>query len=87
MSNYHHPQEDYFRKVLDAPPPTVTPHGTEDEVSERLKPATPTNWRMEGPGMLVADTELGRIVNFVSTDLICTGTDSNGLPTFKKIGS
>lgn len=70
---------------LDIAPPTVTSHEvTPDDIRARLERLTPTNWRLEG-NQLIADTELGELVQHISTDYILTGTDENGLPILKKI--
>lgn len=84
-NRYYHPDTDFLRK-LGISPPEATAHGTEDEVSGNLKePVKLTNWRMEGPGKLVADSKFGKVVNFVSPDLICHGVDKQGLPILRKI--
>jgi len=82
---YFHPQNDFFRK-LNLSPPTTVSHGTEDNIKEKLTQLKPINWRSEGPGKLVADTDFGKLVQFVSPDLICTGTDGQGNPILAKIG-
>ena len=65
-------------------PPTRNPHGTEEDIAAKVKPLTPTNWRLEG-NKLIADTEMGPLVNFIPTDLILTGVDEKGLPILKRI--
>lgn len=85
MASYHHDDEDYFRKVLDAPPPTVTEHGSEDDIRDKLKPMFPAKWRAEG-NQLIAETENGTHVQSIPTSHLLVGTDSNtGLPIFRKI--
>jgi len=81
---YYHPQHDFFTK-RNLPPPTTVSHGTEDDIGEKLQQLETSNWRMEGPGKLVADTPMGPLVNYVSPDLICTGTDKSGKPILTKI--
>lgn len=83
-SEYHHPQEDYFRKVLDATPPTAVPHLTEEEIAEKLKPMLPGKWRMEG-NQLIAETENGTHAQTIDPSYILVGTDENQLPIFRKI--
>lgn len=85
MGKYYHPQTDFFVK-RNLPPPTTVSHGLEDDIREKVTSVNPINWRMEGAGKLVADTDVGRLVQFVPTDLICTGTDSQGKPILAKIG-
>lgn len=84
MGKYFHPDADYFRKVLNAPPPATASHATEEEISEKLKPVEMTNWRLEG-NKLIAQTELGEVVNFIDPSYICEGTDNRGFPILKKI--
>lgn len=84
MTQYQHPDKAFFEEH-DLPLPKTDSHGTEDEIRNRLKPVKATNWRMQGAGRLVADTELGELVQHISTDYICMGTDKNGMPILKKI--
>jgi len=85
VAKYYHPQRDFYNKFKMTPPSTVS-HGTEDNVLERMTKLKPTDWRMEGPGKLVAQTELGKLVQFVNPNLICKGTDEDGSPILAKIG-
>lgn len=82
---YFHPDTDYFNKVLDAPPPVATPHVTEEEARLNMKQLKPNSWRMEGPGKLVGDTEMGKLTQFIDPSYICEGTDDKGLPILTKI--
>jgi hypothetical protein len=82
------PLDDETRKRFEkwgVPPPTSQPHGTPQELKANLEPIRPSKWRMEG-NKLIGETEMGVVAQFLPTDLICTGTDSQGLPIFKKIG-
>lgn len=81
--NYHHPDEDFLRK-LQVPLPTTTGHGTEDDIEQNLKRLMPHSWVLEG-NQLIGQTDMGKLVQTIPTDVILTGTDSNGLPEFKKI--
>lgn len=65
-------------------PPTHDPHGTDKDIKENMKPLRPTKWRQEG-NKLIGDTEMGRVVQFVPTDMILQGTDEKGLPILKKV--
>lgn len=82
-SKYYHPDTDFFRKFNIAPP-EATAHGTEDDISEKLKSSKPTNWVLEG-NKLTCDTEHGEVVNFLPPEYIMRGIDSNGLPLLEKI--
>ena len=65
-------------------PPTHDPHCTDEDIKENLKPIRPTQWRQEG-NKLIGDTEMGRVVQFVPTDMMLQGTDEKGLPILKKV--
>ncbi len=65
-------------------PSTHDPHGTDEDIKENLKPIRPTKWRQEG-NKLIGDTEMGRVVQFVPTDMMLQGTDEKGLPILKKV--
>lgn len=84
MPKYYHPDTDYIRK-LGAAPPVAIPHMTEEEIAQNMKPLKPNTWRMEGPGILVGETEMGKLVQNIGTDHICVGTDKNGMPILRKI--
>lgn len=84
MPDYYHPDSDYFRKVLDAPPPTSIPHLTEDEIKEHLKPMLPSKWRLEG-NQLIAETENGTHAQTIDPSYICVGTDDKGLPILQRV--
>jgi hypothetical protein len=84
MSNYYHPDSDYYRKVLDAAPPVATGHGTEEDIRDKLKPMMPSKWRMQG-NQLIAETENGTHVQTIPTSHILVGTNEKGLPIFKKV--
>lgn len=65
--------------------PTSEGHGTDRDISEQMEPLKPRNWRIEG-NQLIADTEMGELVQFISTDYICKGTDDDGKPILTKVG-
>lgn len=64
--------------------PTHQPHGTIEDIRAALKTAKCTNWRMEG-NVLYADTEFGPLVQTMPTDVICHGTDAQGMPILTRI--
>lgn len=80
---YYHPDTDQFRK-WDVPLPTAESHGTEQELSENMKQLLPSEWRLEG-NKLIGKTEMGELVQTIPTDYILEGTDSKGLPKFRKV--
>jgi hypothetical protein len=82
--NYHHPDEDFYRKVLKSAPPSVSEHGTEDNIKEKLQPMLPNRWRQEG-NLLIAETENGVHGQTVPTNMLLIGTDENHMPIFRKI--
>lgn len=76
-----------YYKMLGVQLPAVESHGVdspESPQSDRLKKEIPTNWRLEG-NKLIGDTEFGPIAQMIPTDVLLVGTDSEGLPIFKKI--
>lgn len=64
--------------------PTIEKHGTIEDIRANLKSVNPRNWRLQG-NHLIADTDLGELRQTIPTNYILTGTDENGLPTFKKL--
>jgi hypothetical protein len=72
-------------KEWKVPLPTREPHGTEEDIRANLKPLTPSKWRLEG-NKLIAETDMGELVNYIPTDYIMKGVDEQGLPILKKIG-
>lgn len=83
MSGYHHPDEDFFRK-LDVPLPEAHPHGSDDEIRANMNRLLPNSWKLEGD-QLKGMTSMGELVQKIPTDYILTGVDKNGMPTFKKV--
>ena len=81
---YFHPQSDFFRK-FNMPAPESISHGTIEDVTDKLEKVKPHSWRLEG-NKLIAKTEIGELVNFIPTNYILTGEDSEGLPIFRKVG-
>jgi hypothetical protein len=64
--------------------PTRDVHGTDADVRANLVRATPTKWYQRG-NELVAETDLGELVNLLPTDVMLTGIDSNNLPILTKM--
>ncbi len=56
----------------------------ENPASARLEKMQLSNWKLEG-NKLTCDTPNGPLVQFIPTDRIMKGTDSNGYPIFEKI--
>lgn len=83
MNSYHHPQEDFFRK-LDVPLPTAEQHGTEDDIESNLKPMKPYKWELKG-NELIGIAENGRFAQKIPTDYILVGMDEKNLPILKKV--
>jgi hypothetical protein len=65
-------------------PPSHEPHGTDKEIRKNLSKLEPTDWRLEG-NKLIYKTEMGEVAQFIPTNYILEGTDSKGLPKFKKV--
>ena len=55
-----------------------------DDIRKNMKQLKPNSWKLEG-NKLSGETDLGVLVNYISTDYICTGTDEDGLPKLVKI--
>ena len=66
------------------PLPTREAHGTPEDIRSNLKRLTPRNWRLQG-NKLIADTDFGPLINYISTDYILKGTDKDGLPILVKL--
>lgn len=85
---YYHPDSDYYRKVLDATPPSAESHEVVDTfehpLSERLIRLMPNSWHLEG-NELIGQTEQGELRQRIDPAYILTGTDAQGLPQFRKI--
>ena len=81
---YYHPEADFLRKY-NIPSPETISHGTELDVQDKLKAPDILSWRLEG-NRLIAETEMGPIVNLIPSDRIMTGLDDKGLPILAKIG-
>lgn len=66
-------------------PPSSTPHGvTTDDIRDKLKPLKAKSWRLEG-NRLVAETDMGLVVNYIDPGYLLVGTGDDGLPIFRKI--
>lgn len=78
-------QNDSWYQKRGVTPPSSVSHGiTVEDISKTLEPVNPRNWRLEG-NKLIADTDMGELVNYINTDYILTGTDKNGRPILTKI--
>ena len=69
------------------PRPSHDVHGAdspEHPISENLKGVNPRNWRQEG-NQLIADTDMGPLVQTIPVDYLLEGTDDHGLPKFRKV--
>lgn len=77
-------EEDSFYTKRGVTPPSRQPHTTIEEIVANMKPLKPTNWRQAG-NLLIADTAMGELVNYLPTDYLLDGTDDKGLPILRKI--
>lgn len=64
--------------------PENIPHIKEEDIDKSMKRLMPNSWKLEG-NKLTGMTDVGPLVQFIDTNYILTGTDSEGLPVFKKI--
>lgn len=66
-------------------PSAHTTHGvTPDDIRSKLVPLRARSWRLEG-NRLIAQTDMGDVINFIDPKYIMTGVDNEGLPTFKRL--
>jgi len=73
----------YIRQGF-TPPERISHDLKVEDISKVVKSVNPTNWRAEGD-RLIADTDVGPLVQKIPTTHIFIGTDENNLPKFKKI--
>lgn len=79
------PNDDaWFHKHGVAPPEHIPHDLSPEDISEKVKSVNPINWRAEG-NLLIADTDMGPLKQFIPTSHIFTGVDKKGLPTFRKL--
>lgn len=73
----------YIRQGV-TPPERISHDLSVDDIDKHVKSLNPRNWRAEG-NLLIADTDVGPLRQYIPTDHIFTGVDEKGLPTFKKL--
>lgn len=74
----------WFQKNGITPPSHISHEVTDEELIKKMKPLKPRNWRLQG-NQLIADTEMGPLVNIIDPSYILTGTDAEGLPILTKL--
>lgn len=72
-------------EALGIEPPKHAEHGSDEDIRKLMVKAVPIRWFQRG-NELVAETELGELVNFIPTDMQLTGVDKDNLPVLRKIG-
>ena len=65
-------------------PPKHYPHGTEEDIADKMERLMPNEWRLEG-NVLIGKTKYGTLAQNIPPNYILVGTRDNGLPKFKKI--
>lgn len=66
-------------------PPEHISHGiTDEQLASNMKSVNPRNWRLEG-NRLIADTDVGPLVNIIDPSYILTGVDDKGQPVLTKL--
>lgn len=80
---YEHEDAEFYRKLKVAPP-SVTPHGTDEDIRDKLRPVKTWGWTLMG-NQLTAQTDQGPLTQTIPTGYICKGTDDKGLPILEKI--
>jgi hypothetical protein len=83
-SQYLNPDGSLNYDALGITPPTSQGHGTEADIRANMQRATPIRWFQRG-NELVADTDLGEVVNLLPTDIHLTGVDDRNLPILTKM--
>ena len=77
--------DEKFYNLNGVEPPTRTIHELSgNDLSQKVKPLSMTNWRQEG-NRLIADTEMGQVVNIIPTNCLFAGVDESGKPKLTKI--
>lgn len=71
-------------EALGVAPPQSFPHGSDDDIRANMQIAKAKRWFQRG-NELVAETDLGEVVNFLPTDMMLKGVDENGLPILEKL--
>jgi hypothetical protein len=86
-NKYYHPDKDWYVKHKVAPPEAIS-HGVEDTLKNPLSEQIPKNrvskWHLSG-NKLIAQTELGEVVNIIPPEYVMRGVDKNNLPILEKI--
>ena len=72
-------------EALGVEPPKHAEHGTDEDIRRLMVKAVPIRWFQRG-NELVAETELGELVNFIPTNMMLTGVDENNLPILTRVG-
>lgn len=65
-------------------PPSHEPHGTPEEIAKNMIELKPTEWKQQG-NKLIGETPMGKLVQYIPTNLILKGTDPQGLPILEKV--
>jgi hypothetical protein len=71
-------------EALGVEPPKHFEHGSDADIRAMMVKAIPIRWFQRG-NELVADTELGELVNFIPTDMQLIGVDKDNMPILKKL--
>ena len=76
--------DEWYEKHGKEPPQRVSHGLTDDQIKDNLVRYKATSWRLEG-NQLIAESEMGRLVQRIPTDYICEGMDDKGLPKLRKV--
>jgi hypothetical protein len=77
--------EDKWYERFGHEPPSRTSHGlTPEELRSKLQSINPRNWRLKG-NQLIADTDMGPLINYIDPSYILKGFDKKGLPILQKL--
>jgi len=70
------PEEIDQFKEWGVPLPTRDVHIKDEDIAKNMEKAEVKSWRQEG-NKLIAETQLGDVVNFLPTDTMLTGVKNN----------
>lgn len=71
-------------EALGVEPPERTPHGTDEDIRSHMQLAKPIRWFQRG-NELVADTDLGEVVNLLPTNYMLSGVDKDDRPILTRV--
>jgi hypothetical protein len=83
--SYKPPFTEWYNKMDVKPPDSVT-HGTDEDIRSKLKPTKMWGWKLEG-NRLSCNTDMGKLVQSIPTNMILVGETPEGMPILQKMVS